>query len=1044
MIKIKLFLVFVLFSNILLAQLSEKLRTDLTTDYSQLRNGFIKTPSEAGLRCYWWWLNSMATKESITRDLEEMKAKGYGGASIVDAGSSNYQVAQKTAAGPVFMSSEWMELYKHAVKEADRIGIELSVNVQSGWNPGAPSITPEFAMKKIVWSEVNVSGGKPIVMELPQPEKKLLYQDVLVQAIPQRDTSQIKNKAIQNWAKKSFRENIGWKGVYPLYQLREDFPGTGSEMAIKKTEIIDLTSFFKDGKLEWPAPEGNWTILRYGYTCTGAKTSTNSDGWEGLSVDHLNPKAFEVFSNTVITPLIKTAQSAGKSVKFLQTDSWEMGQVSWTNNFPSEFRKFRGYDIQNYMPVLAGRIVETREESNRFLHDFRKTVGDCVAENHYRLFANLAHQYGMGIHPESGGPHSAPVDALRVMGISDFPQGEFWAVANTHRIKDDERLSVRQSASVAHTNGKRFVAAEGPTSIGPQWERSPKDLKGNIDRVFCSGVNRIVWHTFTSSPKEFGRPGNEYFAGTHLNPNVTWWNQAKDFISYLDRSSFMLQQGVFVADVLYYYGDDVPNFVFLKEDMPELNFGYDWDKCSKDVILNRLSFDGEKIVLPDGMSYRVLMLAPEKSIDLAVLKKIETMVMAGMTVIGPRPLATTGLSGFPESDRELKTITDRLWGRIDGKNLIENRVGKGKVIWGLDVNKVLDHMKVQPDFGFRSSQPKTALDYIHRTSKGADIYFVANRFSRKGIDDFEYRYLTSPPDRYELVNCSFRVTGKIPQLWNPKTGEITDVLTYREVEGKTIVPLFLEPDGSVFVVFKEAKSDRHITAIEKDGKNLFPEVQLEPKEIPYLETTINDGKKSVSVFVPGVYSLTWSDGKMQEINASKDKSTVVSAQMDLSTGWKVHFDPKWGGPENLEMKELKPWNSFELPGIKYYSGAAVYERSFTCNANDVVGNRIILDLGHVQEMASVTINGKPLQVTWSAPFRYDISGIIKTGENKLAIEVVNMWPNRLIGDAKLPVEQRLTKTNINKFNGPDGEKFLRESGMIGPVTVKYVKRFPLN
>ena len=600
---------------------SNSIQTSRSINYQQLESGYANPPAEARLRCYWWWLNSMATKESITRDIEEMKANGYGGASIVDAGSSNYQVAQKTAAGPVFMSPEWMVLYKHAVKEADRIGIELSVNVQSGWNPGAPSITPEFAMKKIVWSEVDVTGGNRISIALPQPEKKLIYQDVMVQAIPKIKDAPVKNEAIKNWKKKSFNEKFGSQGIYPLHELRDNYPGDGTELAIKKEQIIDLTANYKNGKLEWNVPAGNWTIIRYGYTCTGARTSTNSDGWQGLSVDHLSAKAFELFSKTVIIPLIETAQSAGKSVRFLQTDSWEMDLVSWTDRFPEEFRKFRGYDLQKYMPVLAGRIVENRDETDRFLNDFRKTVGDCVAEYHYRLFYNLAHQYGIGIHPESGGPHSAPVDALKVMGISDFPQGEFWAVANTHRVKDEARLSVKQSACVAHTNGKRFVAAEGPTSIGPQWERSPIDLKGNIDRVFCSGVNRIVWHTFTSSPREFGLPGNEYFAGTHMNPNITWWKQAKDFISYLNRCSYLLQQGLYVADVLYYYGDDVPNFVFMKEEFPELNFGYDWDKCSRDVILNRVSFDGKKIVLPDGMCYRILMLPPEKAIDLDCTEK---------------------------------------------------------------------------------------------------------------------------------------------------------------------------------------------------------------------------------------------------------------------------------------------------------------------------------------------------------------------------------------------------------------------------------------
>ena len=1029
MLKFSIFFLFLLafFSGI--GQKNYSLQTDKHVAFSQLKKGFATPPGESGLRCYWWWLNSMVTKESITRDLQEMKAKGYGGASLVDAGSSNYQVAIKTAAGPVFMSPEWMELYKHAVKEADRIGIELSVNMGSGWNPGAPSITPEFAMKKIVTSEVDVKGGKHISMELPQLEKKLMVKDILVQAIPKRDTALLGNKAIQNWKKKSFKENIGWKGVYPLHELREDFPGTGEELAIKKEEIIDLAGNFKEGKLDWNAPEGNWTIVRYGYTCTGARTSTNSDGWEGLSVDHLNPKAFELFSRTIIIPLITTAQSVGKSVRFLQTDSWEMGQVSWTNNFPEEFKKFRGYDIQKYMPVLAGRIVENRDETDRFLHDFRKTVGDCVAEYHYRLFYNLAHQYGMGIHPESGGPHSAPVDALQVMGISDFPQGEFWAVANTHRIKDDERLSVRQSANVAHTNGKRFVAAEGPTSIGPQWERSPKDLKANIDRVFCSGVNRIVWHTFTSSTKEFGLPGNEYFAGTHLNPNVTWWKQSKDFISYLNRSCFLLQQGLFVADVLYYYGDDVPNFVFLKEDLPELNFGYDWDKCSKEVILNRTSFENGKIVLPDGMSYRLMMLAPEKSIDLDVLKKVESLVNAGMTVVAPRPEKPTGLTGFPENDKELRTISDKLWGNIDGKHITENKVGKGRVIWGQNINDVLASMNVHPDFAFKSNQDKTALDYIHRTTDKEDIYFVANRFSRKGINDFEFRYLTTPPDRYEQVTCSFRVTGKVPQIWNPKTGEMSEVLTYREEGGQTLVPIQLEPDGSVFVIFKEAAKGRHIVGIEKDNKTLFPENNFETKDFPLVNALVTNGKRAISIFEEGTYTFSWSDGKKETIHFN------VPLSKELSGKWEVHFDPRWGGPDHLEMNELTSWIRSEIPGIKYYSGTADYTKSFDLTKEEMKNREVILDLGNVQEMASVKINGKQLQVVWSAPFRFNLTGLVREGSNKLEVEVVNMWPNRLIGDAGLPQAERITRTNINKFNGPDREKYLRESGLLGPVRI---------
>lgn len=1037
MLKTKL-ITFAFLASLWATAQQKNIFTTTSVPYPELKSGFADTPAEARLRCYWWWLNSMATKESITRDLEEMKAKGYGGASLVDAGSSNYQVARKTPAGPVFMSPEWMELYKHAVKEADRIGIELSVNTQSGWNPGAPSVTPEFALKKIVWTEVDVTGGKAISMELPQPVMKLMYRDVLVQAIPKKEGAPVQNEAIDNWKKKTFNEKIGWKGVYPLHELREDYDGDGKMIAIRKDEIIDLTANYKNGKLEWNAPKGEWTIIRYGYTCTGAKTSTNSDGWEGLSVDHLNPAAFELFSKTVITPLIKTAQSVGNSVKYLQTDSWEMDLVSWTNHFPAEFKKYRGYDMTGYMPVLAGRIVGNRSESNRFLHDFRKTIGDCVADNHYRLFYQLAHENGMGIHPESGGPHSAPVDALMVMGISDFPQGEFWAMANTHRIKDDERLSVRQSACVAHTNGKRFVAAEGPTSIGPQWERSPMDLKGNIDRVFCSGVNRIVWHTFTSSPKEFGLPGNEYFAGTHLNPNVTWWKQSKDFISYLDRSSYLLQQGLFVADVLYYYGDDVPNFVFLKEDLPELKAGYDWDKCSKDVILNRVSFDGGKIVLPDGMSYRVMMLSPEKAIDLNVLRKLEQLVTQGMTLIGPRPIEATGLTNFPQADQELKEITNRLWGKTDGQNLKENRCGKGRVIWGQGVNEVLAGMDVQPDFEFKGTHPKTAIDFIHRSTNDQEIYFVANRFAQMKYNDFEYRYLTTLPDRYEQVECSFRVTGKVPEIWNAITGETEEVLVYREENGRTILPLLFEPEGSKFIVFRNTVQKPHIIEIQKDNQFLFPGFSLETKESGYLNFRRNNGKISTEIYEPGNYSLVWSNGKKEEI-----KSGEKNEFNWLFGAWDIQFDPNWGAPASVKTDQLKSWTEFDTPGIKYYSGTATYLKSFKLKSNEIKGTRLILDLGHVKEMASVKINGHQMQVLWCAPFRFDITPFVKSGTNELEVEVVNMWVNRLIGDGKLTNDKRLTKTNINKFDAPDAEKYLRVSGLIGPVKIRMVKEIGL-
>ena len=1016
--------------------LKYSLKTATRVSYSALVNGFENPPVQSRLHCYWWWLNGMVTKKSITHDLEQMKAKGYGGAALIDAGSSDYEVAEKTPAGPRFMSPQWMKLYEYAVKEADRLGLDLSVNVQSGWNPGGPSITPKMAMKKLVYSETKVRGGQKVNIVLPQPETNLIYQDVMVQAIPfPPENSLLKNKAIVNWNKKSFNQPMGWKGIYPLYELRKGFnqPFPMNDIIPKKA-IIDLTACFDGKQLVWDAPPGKWLVIRYGWTCTGAYTSTTSDGWGGLSLDHLNPKAFDLFATTVIQPLIDSAKTAGNSVRFLQTDSWEMGMVNWTNRFPDYFKKFRGYDLAKYMPVMTGRVVESEDVSNRFLHDLRETVGDCVAENHYQLFAKLAHKNGMGIHPESGGPHSAPIDALRVMGISDFPQGEYWARSSTHRISDADRLSVRQSACAAHTNGKRLVAAEGPTSIGPQWERSPKDLKPTIDRIFCAGVNRLEWHQFTSSPKKFGIPGDEYFAGTHLNPNVTWWPVAGDFVAYLNRCSYMLQQGLFVADILYYCGDDVPNFVFLKNEYPELKFGYDWDKCSKDVILNRTSVLNGKIVLPDGMNYRVLVLAPEQSIDLKILKKTEQLVKDGATIIAPRPKEATGLTGYPESDREVTAIADRLWGNINGTTITENQYGKGRVIWGQSVNKVLAAMNIKTDFSFSSPDTETALDYIHRHAAGEDIYYVVNRYARKGINDFKYRYLTSLPDRYEQVECKFRVTGKVPYLWSPMTGQITPVLTYRDDGGQTTVPIHLTPEGSVFVVFKKAPKMVHLVKIEKDGTPLFPGNKFKAAAHPVIAFQHSGSKWTMTAFKSGDYTLYWSNRKIQTILFDSKKENKVP----MKGAWMVHFDPKWGGPESIIFHELKSWTDYTEPGIKYYSGKAVYEKNFELKKNAIREEQVLLNLGNLQEMVKVTLNGYTFPLSWEPPYELDVTNYVKSGKNKLKIAVFNLWPNRLIGDGKLPKKDRFTRTNVVKFNRPGSEKLLRKSGLLGPVQIELV------
>jgi hypothetical protein len=998
---------------------------------TNLEADFLNPPGYAKIQNYWWWLNSNVTKECITLDLEAMKANGYGGAFIYDAGSETSDIAKETDAGPVFLSDKWMELFGHAIKEADRLGLEISVITQSGWNLGGPSVTPENAMKKITWSEIPIKGPGKINMYLPEPASKLYYKDIIVQAV-KNDSTKEDTLGIKNIRIKILEDIIGWSGIYPLYELlREDY--TTPANAILNNDIVDVTPYFKEGKLEWDVPDGKWTIIRYGMTCTGVKVSTSSNGGGGLCLDHLNKDALLQYNKDVISKLISTAHNSGNSLKYLHIDSWEMGVANWTNQFMDQFKKLRGYDMQPYLPVLTNRIVGNRDISNRFLHDFRRTVGDLVADEFYQTFHEIAHNSGLRTNPESGGPHAAPIDAIKTMGTNDIPMGEFWIPSNTHRANDAERLCVKQSASVAHIYGKQFVAAEGPTSIGPHWERSPKDCKGVIDEVFCSGINRIVWCTYTASPDEYGNPGNEFFGGTHLNRHVTWWNQSKAFINYMNRCSFMLSQGLFKADALYYYGDDVPNFVFLKDEVTDLEFGYDWDKCSLDALLNRVKIQNGRIILPDGMSYALLVLPDEKALNLELLKKLEKLVQEGLVLVGPKPEKATGLTCFPQSDKEVKEIARRLWANQDDVRIKENKVGKGKVVWGLTPTEVLKAMGIQPDFGYYSTLNDSHLEYIHRSTSKEEIYFVRNKVARRYIKDKKFRYLTDLPDCYEEVTCKFRVTGRVPELWDPMTGEIKKTAVYWEDNGYTYVPLHLNPEGSVFVVFKDQKDNKHIKKIQQNGQDIFPKSILKASQFPVFDFYHKEKSIVARVTQPGTYTLEWSDGTQTSFTEENPKS-----ERSISSSLSLKFNKPWGPVEPVKIKSLKSWTDFDNDKIKYYSGSADYSGTFNLVKTDIIKKKIYLDLGNVQEIAEIHINDRFVGISWVAPFVLDISGFVKEGMNKVTIIVTNSWTNRLIGDSYLPAEKRVTGTNILKFEGDEKEEFLRKSGLTSTVKLIFV------
>jgi hypothetical protein len=753
-----------------------------------LENGWTNPPNSARLRAYWWWLNGNVTRESITRDLEQMKAKGFGGAVIIDAGGADQWGNAQVPHGPTFFTPAWRELYKHALREADRLGLETSLNIQSGWNLGGPMVAPDDAAKKLTWSETRVTGPTNFNAALPAPKSRdNYYRDTFVVAYRIRP-DQAAHQPIQNWQQKALYKTLEPFSAPDSTPLFQEITATPGEEDAHPAEVVDLTSKLDaNGVLHWPAPAGEWQILRFGCTIGDhSYVSTYSEGWKGYAIDVFDAGAFQRYWDAVVEPLIADAGPlAGKTLKYLHTDSWEVEAVNWTPTMRAEFLKRNGYDFLPWLPVLAGRIVNSREASDRFLFDYRRTLGDLAIDNHYRLFRDNAHRHGLEIHPESGGPHAVPIDAQRCLGWDDVPMSEFWAWSWEHRIGDENRFFVKQPASAAHTYGHIITQDEGFTTIGPNWQEHIWDnLKPSFDKALCEGMNRLVWHAFVCSPDSTGVPGQQYFAGTHLNPKVTWWSKSAPFFSYIDRCQWMLQQGLFVADVAYYYGDHVPNFAQLKKSDPARVLpGYDYDVITEEALLGRASVKDGRVVLPDGMSYRVLVLPDRNVISLPVLKKLKELAAAGATIIGPKPVKGETLQNYPEVDTEIAKLADELWG---------GKAGSGRVITGKTAREMLLADGVQPDCEFLSTlnpQPSTGFDYIHRRDGNTEIYFVANRTNLAAS-----------------AVCAFRVSGKAPELWNPVTGEHKFAATYGEKGGRTIVPLDFNPCGSWFVVFREPAS----------------------------------------------------------------------------------------------------------------------------------------------------------------------------------------------------------------------------------------------
>jgi hypothetical protein len=730
-----------------------------------------------------------------------------------------------------------------------------------------------------------------------------------------------------------------------------------SSDTIAETDVIDLTGKMnEDGTLNWIPPSGNWNILRFGYSLTGKENHPASPEATGLEVDKLNPKAVKAyFENYLDQYKDATNGLMGNrgGLQYMVTDSWEAGAENWTNNMMEEFLKRRGYSMIPWMPTLTGHIVKSSEKSEQFLWDFRKTLSKLVAENHYDQLTILLHQRGMKRYSESHESGRALIaDGMEVKRSADIPMSAMWTPNTIGGEATSYKADIRESASVSHIYGQNLVAAESLTAIGNTWAFSPERLKPTADMELASGLNRFVIHTSVHQPSDDKIPGLGLGPfGQWFTRHETWAEQAKPWTTYLSRSSFMLQQGKFVADIIYYYGEDNNITSLFGDKLPDIPDGYNYDFVNADALLNVLSVRNGEIVTPGGMSYHVLVLDPNSQhMSLPVLLKILKMVEDGAIVLGLKPTDSPSLS---DDQGKFQAVVNQLWANIKG----ENKVGKGRVYSGMTLSEVLSALLIKPDFEHNSFKDNSKLLFVHRRLPDTDIYWVNNRI-----------------DSVINLEAIFREEGKAAEVWYPETGKIEEV-SYTIIDGRTKVPIRMNPYDAIFVVFNKKTTTSSWTMPQKTEKQLFT----------------------------------------------------------VKGNWKVSFQPNRGAPAQSTFDTLTSWSINTNTGIKYFSGTGSY--TMTIQAPDKwfkSGEELWMDLGDVKNLAEVLVNGKSLGIVWRKPFRIDVTDAMKPGSNNIEIRITNLWVNRLIGDQQPDTKTKITYTTqaFYKADSP-----LLPSGLLGPIHI---------
>lgn len=1048
--------------------------------------GFVTPPSSVQTGTYWYWIEGNISKEGVEKDLEAMKAAGINRAFVANIGgagtgdpNSQYKVE--------FMSDEWWNITRAALKKATELGIDIGMFNSPGWSQsGGPWIKAGQTMRYLNSSRTVVKGPGRVTVKLPQPADE--FQDVKVVAFPNPTpagtvltTANASITAVpsmgdltaltdgdnstdvrfatngeyiieinpQDWFtarsivvrpapasintdvelqamdadgryQTVIRFNINrtrdWKKVgfdpyadvamsfdpvksdsyrvvfrsvgagagiaelalssvprverykekslaklfqsevpaWDEYLWREQPQADDRSMAVQPGQVIDLSDkMTADGTLTWNVPEGEWTVLRTGMTPTGVVNEPACPDATGYEVDKLSRKHAEEHFDAYIGEILRRIPAdERKSFKLLVQDSYEVGGQNFTDDMIPVFKERYGYDPVPYLPVLSGVVVGSQHDSDAFLWDLRRLVADKISYDYVGGSREVAHKHGLTTWLENYGHWGFPGEFLQYGGQADEVGGEFWADPPLGDIEN------RLATSCAHIYGKKLTSSETSTSAGPSFVRTPSSLKQRMDRFFTYGVNNTVLHLYISQPSEDRLPGSNAWFGTEFNRNNTWFKHMDLYTQYIKRCNYMMRQGWYQADVAYFIGEDAPRMVGIME--PWIPAGYQFEHMNAEVIMRDMTVKDGMLTLPHGVQFKVLVLPRRlKTMRPELLEKIERLILDGAIVMGPAPERSPSLQNQPEADRRVKEMAARIWGDVDGVNVKQRRYGKGMICDGLDFETLFAQLGYVPD----CKVPDGMNVYQgHQKDGDTDIYILSNQ---------DNRALT--------MDVAFRVTGKQPELWDPVTGVIRKLPAFRQEEKTTVVPMRLDKNECVFVVFRE-KGEPSATTLEAN----YP-APLRTQE---------------------------------------------------ATGeWNVTFESAFKTPSPVRMATLDNLSDNANDSIRYFSGTATYTTSVNLDRAGR-GEHMLMAFDNVGTMAKVYINGKYAGGVWTAPYRLDVTDFVKDGRNDVKVEVVNTWVNRIVGDMNLPESERETYLFVNHLNAKTP---LPPSGIIGKVKFDTVK-----